>query len=161
MSSAFARPCRPSYRRIAVTAGCTGPPPDGLPSHPRPHRARRPARSPAARQSAPAYTNPPTHPRQNTAVPDRSYPDNAAGNSRKNPPSRQTPAKTPSANPRKPSSAAKSPRRTQLYQEVGMLKNDNRKLMEQVMGLGLSECKSSISPSQSQDKDAPSVTARL
>lgn len=49
----------------------------------------------------------------------------------------------------------------ELYQEIGMLKNDNRKLMEQVMGLGLSECKSSISPSQSQDKDAPSVTAHL
>lgn len=46
-------------------------------------------------------------------------------------------------------------------QEIGMLKSDNRKLMEQVMGLDVSERKSSISPSQSPPKDAPSVTAHL
>lgn len=44
-------------------------------------------------------------------------------------------------------------------QEIGMLKSDNRKLLEQVMGLGLPEGKLSTSPSQS--KDAPSVTAHL
>lgn len=46
-------------------------------------------------------------------------------------------------------------------QEIGMLKNDNRKLMEQVMGLDVSGSKSSVSTSQSPPKDAPSVTAHL
>lgn len=46
-------------------------------------------------------------------------------------------------------------------QEIGMLKNDNRKLMEQVMGLDVSGSKSSVSTSQSPPKDAPSVSAHL
>lgn len=46
-------------------------------------------------------------------------------------------------------------------QEIGMLKNDTRKLMEQVMGLDISGYKSSVSPSQSQSKDAPSVAVHL
>lgn len=49
----------------------------------------------------------------------------------------------------------------ELNQEIGVLKHDNRKLMEQVMGLDVSERKSSISPSQSPPKDAPSVIAHL
>lgn len=46
-------------------------------------------------------------------------------------------------------------------QEIGMLKNDNRKLMEQAMGLDVSGCKSSTSPSQPPSKDVPSVTVHL
>lgn len=46
-------------------------------------------------------------------------------------------------------------------QEIGMLKNENRKLTEQVMGLDVSGCKSSTSPSQPPSKDALSVTAHL
>lgn len=45
-------------------------------------------------------------------------------------------------------------------QEIGMLKSDNKKLLEQVMGLDISG-KSSTFPSQPQSKDAPSVTAHL
>lgn len=49
----------------------------------------------------------------------------------------------------------------ELNQEIGLLKSDNRKLMEQVMGLDISGYKSSVSPSQSQSKDAPSVSVHL
>lgn len=49
----------------------------------------------------------------------------------------------------------------ELNQEIGVLKHDNRKLMEQVMGLDISERKSSVSTSQSPPKDAPSVSAHL
>lgn len=49
----------------------------------------------------------------------------------------------------------------ELNQEIGVLKHDNRKLLEQVMGLDVSERKSSASTSQSPPKDAPSVIAHL